>query len=292
MISIIICSIKPHLAEQLKENCTKNIGCDHEVIIFDNRESGYGICKVYNQCAEKAKGEYLCFIHEDTLISTAGWGDTITRKLDEPTCGVIGFAGSQIKSRSLSSWGQHKDYDVYHITQSNPSSGERTVRCSNHSQDFTPVISLDGVFLMMRQEVWNQCRFDEQYLQGFHCYDMDIALQVAQKYTNYVCNCVDLEHFSYGCFNHSWLLETIRIHDKWRDQLPIYVGNISQKDIEKNEQNLNFIFIKHILKSQLSRNERNAWLKRYFAEPPFTPLKLRMVTKYIKYSIQRFFRKK
>ena len=54
MISIIVCSINPDAAEKLKQNIAATIGrVEYEVIVFDNRTSGYGICKVYNSCAER-----------------------------------------------------------------------------------------------------------------------------------------------------------------------------------------------------------------------------------------------
>jgi hypothetical protein len=74
MLSIIICSVSPDFRKQVVENFSQTVGCEHEFIVFDNRESRYGLCKVYNLCAQKAKYPYICFAHEDILIATKGVG--------------------------------------------------------------------------------------------------------------------------------------------------------------------------------------------------------------------------
>ncbi len=288
MISIIICSIKPELAEQLKANCAKNIGCDHEVIIFDNRKTGYGICKVYNLCAEKAKGEYLCFIHEDTLINTEGWGEIITRKLDEPTCGIIGFAGAKIKSQAPSPWGQNKQFNILNITQQSPNDNKQEL-CGNKytDLDYVPVVSIDGVFMIMRRQVWETHKYDEFNLTAFHCYDIDISLNVAQNHTNYVCNIINLTHFSEGNINTSWIEESIILHNKWRDKLPMHVGNIPQKAIDKNEETSAFFFTKCILKSKYPRKIRHYHLSKYLKSKPRLVLRIQILSKCVKYSLLR-----
>ena len=54
MISFIICSISPERAACLEENIKCTIGdVEYEMIAFDNRQTKYGITKVYNLCAEK-----------------------------------------------------------------------------------------------------------------------------------------------------------------------------------------------------------------------------------------------
>ena len=47
--------------------------------------------------------ENLCFLHEDIAFRSQDWGDIIEKKLQDPNCGIIGFTGSPIKFKSLSS---------------------------------------------------------------------------------------------------------------------------------------------------------------------------------------------
>ena len=105
MISIIICSINPERCEKLLKNISETIGIDYETIVFDNRKEDWGICRVYNYCAEKAKYPFLCFAHEDILIGTKNWGKTIIDFIAKtPDCGVVGFAGGLQVQKNFSSW--------------------------------------------------------------------------------------------------------------------------------------------------------------------------------------------
>ena len=88
MISIIVCYINPAKVEAFRANVLETIGLPCEFIFYDNRETGYSITHVYNLCAEKAKGEYLCFAHEDIFFRTPNWGERIVSLLQKPTTGV------------------------------------------------------------------------------------------------------------------------------------------------------------------------------------------------------------
>ena len=105
MISIIVCSISPARLAQFRENVLATIGVPCEFVVHDNRATGYSITHVYNLCAEKARGEYLCFAHEDICFRTRNWGPSIESLLQKPTTGVVGFAGSTAKLASYSGWG-------------------------------------------------------------------------------------------------------------------------------------------------------------------------------------------
>ena len=48
MVSIIICSVSPHLLKDLQQNIAQTIGVEYEIIAIDNREKHWSIAKVYN----------------------------------------------------------------------------------------------------------------------------------------------------------------------------------------------------------------------------------------------------
>ena len=51
---------------------------------------------------KKAKGDYLCFVHEDIVIKTNGWGkDLVKFTAQNSTCGVVGVAGGKYAYRTL-----------------------------------------------------------------------------------------------------------------------------------------------------------------------------------------------
>lgn len=50
--------------------------------------------------------------------------------------------------------------------------------------------------------------FDEVLFSGFHLYDLDFSMQVAQNYNNYVCHTIKIKHFSGGSYTREWLFES------------------------------------------------------------------------------------
>lgn len=196
--TLICCSVDPAAAEALRRNVAATIGEPFEFDVWDNRGRNVGLCDVYDRCAERSGGEYLCFVHEDVRFLTEGWGARLAAKLCEPDCGVIGFAGSVLKLRRTTAWlhgvgDMRANYVQYH-------GGGRHLHAKNPGgTDFSPVVTLDGMCLVVRRDVWAATPFDGRTFPGFHCYDLDFTTAVfAAGRRNYVCNTVLVEHFSAG----------------------------------------------------------------------------------------------
>nr|MCR4619755.1 glycosyltransferase family protein [Paludibacteraceae bacterium] len=100
MISFIVCSVSKERSEALHQNLLSKIGDSFEFISIDNGVSPRSIASVYNDGASKARGNVLCFVHEDVAFHSGGWGKTIEEKALEENCGVIGFIGSWYKSKT------------------------------------------------------------------------------------------------------------------------------------------------------------------------------------------------
>ena len=71
--TVICCSVDPTAAEALRRNVAATIGEAFEFDAWDNRGRSVGLCEVYNRCAGRSAGEYLCFVHEDVRFLTEGW---------------------------------------------------------------------------------------------------------------------------------------------------------------------------------------------------------------------------
>ena len=252
MLSIIICSISAERLKQLSDNVNKTIGIEYEIIAIDNTVHKWSIAKAYNEGARKAKFPYLLFVHEDISFLTEGWGPIIEDQLSKPDTGVIGFAGSKLKMSLYSGWFQYLDCAVISMYQQLRNSELKRYDVYNSYMDrtFNEVITLDGLALFVRRDVWENYPFDEEMLTGFHCYDLDFSLQIAAigKYKNYVCCTpkVLICHFSEGNYNEGWFNDTIRLHrTKWRKLLPIcttdYVPNKKKERIEGEKQFNKFV---------------------------------------------------
>lgn len=74
MISCIICSRSSKISEELEKNIVETIGCDYELVVIDNSRNEYSIFSAYNKGVKRAKGNVLCFMHDDILYRTSNWG--------------------------------------------------------------------------------------------------------------------------------------------------------------------------------------------------------------------------
>jgi len=228
MISIIVCSINDDLRNHLHQNITENIGCDFEFLYTDNRINPRGICAVYNKLAFKAKGEYLCFMHEDVLIETKNWGEKLISKASDKKTGVLGFAGAGLLS-VIPYWNdRHTQFACYKQYLKNGELFEDLTL--NKPADNVKVAVLDGMFLFCRKEVWENHPFDEHTFPGFHLYDIDFTLSVAQQYTNYVDCDVVIAHYSMGSLDRAYYDGLIDFYNKWKAILPYSVNPEIIKD--------------------------------------------------------------
>ena len=255
-ISVIVCSIKPEMAKAFCENVEQTIGVAHEMIVFDNRQAGKGICEVYNECAAKAAGEYLLFVHEDVVFYTQNWGEIIIKQLNEPSCGVIGFAGSAVKYGYEYGW-----QGVRHFTHKNYLAGGKAkgknLRQSPHSQDFVPVVCLDGMALFVRKNVWAECPFDAVTFAGFHSYDTDFTTQTHHAgYTNYVCHSVTMEHLSLGSFSVAWY-ESVKCYlNKWALKLPMCASSVrGEAEVKRYAVATEAFALKMLIKNRIIDNQ-------------------------------------
>lgn len=285
--SVIVCSIKPALAEALHENIASTIGCPFEMLVCDNRNTGKGICAVYNEAAARATGDYLCFVHEDVLFHTAEWGSILARKLAEESCGVIGFAGSNTKLASLSGWSANSDDVRQHYTQRLRSGRSRRFVSNPAGEEFSPSVCLDGFCLFVRREVWERSPFDEETFPGFHGYDLDFTTSIACHHRNYVCQIVEVEHISEGGFSEVWFEALKCYHEKHRPHLPLFAGwSPTPHQIAALERKSEAYFIKFLLKMGLyKRGEGARAIFRHIQKYPLHAQSWGLLLKGLKYGL-------
>lgn len=219
MISIIVCSVDESWRKQLKNNIIENIGCDFEFLFIDNKLEKKGICEAYNILAKQAKGEYLCFVHEDVLIETKNWGMELMTKASDPTVGVIGFAGSGTIA-GFPYWEDRFTHFKYYVQRLKDGRLWSDETLTPKTAKYTKTVVLDGMFLFCRREVWEKQPFDKNTFANYHIYDMDFTFASAQYYSNYVCNCVVIHHFSLGCLDQKYFDELLLFYNKWKAKLP------------------------------------------------------------------------
>lgn len=227
MISVIILSYRQAFLDNLLLSIHESIGVAYETVIIHNKDGAHSICSAYNEGIAKSQYPYFCFVHEDVVFKTNNWGIELIHNMKQyPNLGMIGVMGAQFKSRFPTGWYNPVNnckYLVGNIFQGKNSSSEY------HFMDYSPngpnmdcVVCLDGVFLFSKKEVFEQCRFDEKMLDGFHGYDLDISLQVLSKgYQLMVNKSIQLFHFSTGSPDAAWERYNHLISQKWNRFLPV-----------------------------------------------------------------------
>lgn len=277
MITFIICSVHPERQKDAVQNILSSSGIEPEIFVHDNREVNWGLCKVYNHYSALASNDIICYMHEDLFFITEDWVRHIVEFYkDNPDAGVIGFLGSQIKTKSPSPVGGEPCYEMGSLMQH---SGDLVKMYTRRAGEglFSQVIQIDGLCMIVPRKVWEQHPFDEITFDRFHLYDLDFTINISQYYKNYVCHSVMVEHMSEGAHNEQWYYYTEKFQEKWGDKLPITSIPMTPEQIKKSERYTAYKFYKNVLK-----NKRAAYIDfaRIIYEPYSTCLSDLRLLKY------------
>ncbi|MBE9598802.1 glycosyltransferase [Pedobacter sp. MC2016-24] len=235
MISIIICSASRELLASAINNIENTIGVPFEILSYENPKGEFGICNIYNKGAKAAKFDILCFMHEDLDIKTFDWGKIVLQSFSENNnLGIMGVVGCSYKSMAPSGWEARSleskllfyNYIQHYKFTNTPSA--HFIENPDNAQ-ISKVVSVDGMWFCTKKTIFTEFSFDEKLFSGFHCYDLDFCFQVRQKYDVAVTFQILIEHFSEGNFKKDWWMDTLRLHWKWRTELPMSVDKLSNR---------------------------------------------------------------
>ena len=249
VISVITSVYRKIVFEQFRENVGKTIGVPYEIIAIDNSEGRMGLCEVYNKGAQQAQYNVLCYAHEDILLQTPGWGRKVTALFDQhPQLGLLGVAGSSYKSLIPSGWSFPTAeactmYSSY--IQCEPAGVGTPINCYHNpdQKSLSRVVSVDGMWFCTKRHIAREVKFDETLFKRFHCYDVDFSLAVYQKYQVAVTFDICVEHYSGGSFNAEWVLETLKLHRKWRTHLPVNLAGLDAPTQKSQEVRAFYFFL-------------------------------------------------
>ena len=269
MISIIICSRSKTISKELNENIKTTLGSDYELIIIDNSLNQLSIFEAYNKGIYISKGEYLCFFHDDILIHTIGWGSIIHRIFENPSIGLIGVAGSKIKSKMPSTWSECGESNkVINLIQ-HDKSGKielKNIGFFNNHQ-YESVVVIDGVFMVARK---NKDIFFNEHLKGFHNYDLNLSYEyLKHDYKIIISNEILIEHFSIGTINKSWYNSSLILFSIYKNILPL-TSEKNMKLIEevKNREVINgAAFVMQLFDHGFYINSFIFWIKLIKLKP-------------------------
>jgi Glycosyltransferase like family len=289
MISIIICSVNPSSLNLLKLNIEETIGIAHEIIAIDNRDANDGLCKVYNRGGAIAIFPVLCFIHEDILFKTKNWGLSLLKHFNDNKVGLIGLAGGDTKGIVPSSWStcfNPTEISVIQLCKTDTIPQDMFMPENNTKPSGKKVTTLDGVFLCTKKKIFDQFKFDEISLKGFHGYDIDYSLQVLTKYDILVIFDILIYHFSEGKLDKEWLKSTLIITRKWKKTLPVSVNSLSADDLNFYHWKSLQVFLQHLFNLNYSYSKIIFYYLRYSFTRYF---KIRRFLSMGKYAIKRMY---
>lgn len=266
MISVVICSAQAARLQAVASNIESSIGVEYELIAVDNSVEGRGLCEVYNEGASRATHEFICFVHEDVEFLSVGWGArALSHFTADGELAMIGLAGSRYKTSVPSGWHSGDDDDLCINVQHGASRDAATLAFAKpHAQaamNCIPVVALDGVWMFVRRSVWASVRFDER-LRGFHFYDVDFSLRVAQFGKVAVVFDIDLLHFSLGSFREAWALHALAYAAAPPFPMPLHIETVmSRAQIRRKEALAVRYYLRLLGRAQLPLSLRLRWLR-------------------------------
>ena len=242
MISCIICSRQPDISRELKENIASTIGCEYELVVIDNSKNEYSIFSAYNEGVRRAKGDVLCFMHEDLVFHSSNWGCFVEEYFYKyPKAGLVGVAGTHyFPALPAAQW--DSELASSRMIQGRLDDGKYVTTLEEqfeYRKSPTQMAAVDGLWLCMPKKIFDSdsVKWDEDTFDAFHCYDTDMAFQVWQVgYEVHLFWDVLIEHKSLGNPDESFARSSAKLYNKWKNLLPIAKGlQLTKKEIEARE---------------------------------------------------------
>ena len=210
----------------MKKNIAETVGCEYEFVVIDNSKNDYSIFSAYNEGIRRARGNDLCFMHDDILYKTQDWGIKVEQILKDESIGFAGVIGSYVMTKDYGYWDMMAPFVTGSVVVN------ETGPIANDGDAYNDVVSggsdvaiLDGMWLCGRKNLFEKLSFDEQTYSGFHMYDMDICMQsLVTGYRNVVVRGLDIRHYSHAQFNLAFCDALDMFHRKWAQHLPVCCG--------------------------------------------------------------------
>jgi glycosyltransferase involved in cell wall biosynthesis len=273
MISIIICSKNECLLKKVSKSIEETIGVAFEIIPIINGDGKFGISEAYNLGASKSKYPYLCFCHEDITFHTANWGTILINHFTNSGARLIGVLGCTVKTKCPGSvYIFESDFNRQNHLQKYPDG--QVIACNENPEKeiISEVCILDGMFISSTKSAWEETRFSESYLPGFHGYDIDFSLKNFRLGKILVVYDILLEHASFGSFSKTWVEAQLVVTKKWCKALPLSTSVNNRIAIKSAEIKNLKEFIKILITTGFSKKIIIKYFGRLVVLDPFNSL--------------------
>ena len=264
---------------QVSENVASTINVPYEIIAQDNSKGQMGLCELYNALAEKAKYDILCFMHEDIIIKSLNWGQVLVNIFSNPKIGLVGVVGGAYKPLAPSTWGGYgisNDYANIIQTFKYSNKPPYVYYRNPNNVSLQRVACIDGLFMCTTKQVFAKYKFDSKTFKGFHVYDIDYAITVGREYEVAVTFDIQINHLSEGGYNTAWMLDNLKLQEKWNDVLPLNIEGFNRQQ----QLHVEKVTFKHFVATllelgmPLAHAYKVLWKEKYFQKFPSLFFKL------------------
>jgi len=205
-------------------------------------------------------------MHEDILFHTQKWGLKVLNHFKDEKCGIIGVAGNHYMPKLP---GSHWSSGA---TSYNIIGDENKIlnwKFQDTNKNYLSAISVDGLWFCIPKKMFKDISFDEVTFRGFHCYDLDICMQIKNNgYDVRIIFDILIEHQSLGSRNLTWIENIFKAFHKWKKQLPLIALIIPEEKLIQG----NFLNAKELLE-QIRINKAptkyvlQVWFYYLFSKP-------------------------
>lgn len=210
-------------------------------IVF-TRKNQRSIFEAYNSMIDEATAydvDGLILLHDDVVLREHHLMEKLMPFLEDPSVGIVGVIGAR-SPLSLEWW--------WYETRGQVQENGRFVDFGRGTFDVDVV---DGLFMVLTRAALETVRFDTDSFEGFHGYDVDIAMQCRANGLRVIVTDIDLYHDAtagrisnrpaYWNADHQWrakwypsLMDRIKFivfiatspHLNWRERLLKLTGRL------------------------------------------------------------------
>lgn len=205
---------KRHLKKIKKWCTTSNV----EIIEYVNSD-GVGLSTVYNGLIDKAKNDYVIFLHDDVKLQK-GFDKIIYDIFDKTSYGILGVAGSPRLDETGVWWSNRKEMygNVWHKNEFNE--WHKLKYQGKFTKKIMPVVVIDGLFMAVNKSRIKS-NFNESF-DGFHYYDIPFCVDNYLKNVRIgVINLFDVFHDSIGLTSPQWESNRKKFVEAYKEVLPL-----------------------------------------------------------------------
>lgn len=199
-LSFVCCSIQPALEARFRAEVARAFAAwpQIEVCVLNDARS---LAEAYNRGAAMTRGEWIVFCHDDIRFLRADFAARLALAMQR--FDAFGPAGATRLLGPAVLWGGPAS-GLAQISYPLPD-GRYAATVCGIGPVHARAEALDGVFIAVKRQVWEQVQFDADRFDAFHLYDIDFSYSCHRRgHAVGIAQDLHLLHDSDGSFDERW----------------------------------------------------------------------------------------